>query len=64
MRPDKEHGASPGWLAAQKQDGRFVTEYARKKGLGFQSSTADPQRTRSTVIFPSRRSPAPSLPRK
>lgn len=27
---DKEHRASPGWLAAQKQDGRFVTEYARK----------------------------------
>lgn len=27
---DKEHSASPGWLAAQKQDGCFLTEYARK----------------------------------
>jgi hypothetical protein len=31
---DKEHGVSPGWLAAQKQDGRFVTEYARKNPKG------------------------------
>jgi hypothetical protein len=31
---DKEHSASPGWLAAQKQDGRFVTEYARKNPMG------------------------------
>jgi hypothetical protein len=31
---DKEHSASPGWLAAQKRDGRFVTEYARKNPEG------------------------------
>lgn len=31
---DKEHGASPGWLAAQTRDGRFVTEYARKNPKG------------------------------
>jgi hypothetical protein len=31
---DKEHSASPGWLAAQKQDGCFVTEYARKNPKG------------------------------
>jgi hypothetical protein len=31
---DNEHRASPGWLAAQKQDGRFVTEYARKNPKG------------------------------
>lgn len=31
---DKEHNASPGWLAAQKQDGRFVTEYGRKNPNG------------------------------
>jgi hypothetical protein len=31
---DKEHAASPGWLAAQKRDGRFVTEYARKNPRG------------------------------
>jgi len=31
---DKEHSASPGWPAAQKQDGRFITEYARKNPKG------------------------------
>jgi hypothetical protein len=31
---DKEHSASAGWLEAQKKDGRFVTEYARKNPKG------------------------------
>ncbi|MEK7469918.1 MAG: hypothetical protein AAB074_21325 [Planctomycetota bacterium] len=31
---DKEHSASPGWLEAQKKDGRFVTKYARDNSKG------------------------------
>ena len=31
---DKAHAASPEWRAAQKGDGRFVTEYARKNPDG------------------------------
>ncbi len=31
---DKAHSASPGWLAAQKKDGRFVTKYARDNPKG------------------------------
>ena len=31
---DKQHAASPEWLAAQKADGAFVTEYARKNPQG------------------------------
>jgi hypothetical protein len=31
---DKQHRESPGWLEAQKKDGRFVTEYARKNPKG------------------------------
>jgi hypothetical protein len=31
---DKAHAGSAGWLAAQKADGRFVTEYARKNPRG------------------------------
>jgi hypothetical protein len=31
---DKEHAGSPAWLAAQKQDVRFVTDYARKNPNG------------------------------
>ncbi|MCE9582831.1 MAG: hypothetical protein K8T20_10085 [Planctomycetes bacterium] len=31
---DKEHRESPGWLEAQKKDGRFVTTYAEKNPKG------------------------------
>lgn len=31
---DREHRESPAWLAAQKADGRFITDYARKNAKG------------------------------